>query len=558
MTIFVSHRCTCISEKTKYDNMEDHLKLALTFSGGGYRAATFHLGTLSYLHTVKTYDSNLLQHVVALSTISGGTLTGLRYMLALSRGESIEQVFEDLYRFFTEVDLATIAMNNLSTYGKDQSASLIRTMAEIYNEKLFDGARLGTLIDKLNKIHIEHFSANATDFIHGLPFRFQITKSTSVKQELDTGYGLIGNNKTRIPRKVARHIRLSEVLATSSCFPSGFEPLVFPTDFNLGESEDVKEFIEKTKPFGIMDGGIVDNQGIEPILLAEQRMKTQAAEKNGKQLDLIIISDVSSPYMDAYEPSDLQIPKSISRLSLKRLSTNLWIAGTIATVITAASIIYSPTSFLSGALFILWLLTTIALIGYFILRKKLIKTIKGSIVGSCVSSVMNLKFGDIATLLVNRVNSVLLLVSSVFMKHLRRMNYRSTYNDKEWKNRCIMNGVYELRPGENWESKAKGKQFPAYLKPSEAIQENSRKASAMGTTLWFTPNDMEEGVHDALIAAGQYNICWNLLEYIEIIKKDPENTGPHHKTILACEQQLRADWEQFQQDPLCKLKEWKK
>lgn len=28
--------------------MENKLKIALTFSGGGYRAATFHLGTLSY------------------------------------------------------------------------------------------------------------------------------------------------------------------------------------------------------------------------------------------------------------------------------------------------------------------------------------------------------------------------------------------------------------------------------------------------------------------------------------------------------------------------------
>lgn len=44
--------------------MEDKLKLALTFSGGGYRAGTFHLGTLSYLHAVKVGDSTLLKHVV--------------------------------------------------------------------------------------------------------------------------------------------------------------------------------------------------------------------------------------------------------------------------------------------------------------------------------------------------------------------------------------------------------------------------------------------------------------------------------------------------------------
>lgn len=533
--------------------MEDKLKLALTFSGGGYRAATFHLGTLSYLHTVKTGSSTLLQHVVALSTISGGTITGLRYILGLSRNESVETIFNDLYEFFTKVDLATVAMNNLSTYGKGQSASLIRTMAEIYNEKLFDGARLGTLMDNHDQIHIEHFSANATDFTHGLPFRFQVTRNTSVKQELETGYGLIGNNKIRVPRKVARHIRLSEVLGTSSCFPSGFEPLVFPTDFEMGDSQEVKEFIADKTPFGIMDGGIVDNQGIEPILLAEQRMETQLPGCEGKCLDLIMISDVSSPYMNAYTPSDLRVQNVIGKLSLKRLSTNLWITGAIVTAITAASIIYSPASFISGALAVVWLLTMLALIGYSIIKKKIVSFAKNSIVRDSIPSVMNLKFGDIATLLTNRVNSVLLLVSSVFMKHLRRMNYRSAYNDKEWKNRCIMNGVYELRPGEVWEAKIRNKQLPAYLKPSELIQQNSQKAAAMGTTLWFTKDEIENGVHDALIAAGQYNICWNLLEYIDIIKKDPENTNAHHQVILACEEQLIADWEDFQKNPLCKL-----
>ena len=72
-----------------------------------------------------------------------------------------------------------------------------------------------------------------------------------------------------------------------------------------------------------------------------------------------------------------------------------------------------------------------------------------------------------------------------------------------------------------------------------------------------TQEEKEAGVHDSLIAAGQYTICWNLLEYIETIKKDPSNTNEHHQLILACEEQLRKDWEKFQKDPLCGLAEWK-
>lgn len=44
--------------------MKDNLRIALTFSGGGYRAATFHLGALSYLHSVKVGEFTLLDHVL--------------------------------------------------------------------------------------------------------------------------------------------------------------------------------------------------------------------------------------------------------------------------------------------------------------------------------------------------------------------------------------------------------------------------------------------------------------------------------------------------------------
>lgn len=536
--------------------MENKLKIALTFSGGGYRAATFHLGALSYLHTIKVGESNLLERVVALSTISGGTITGLRYMLGLTRHESVEEIFNELYDFFTKVDLATIAMNNLSGYGEEQCASLIRTMAEVYNKELFAGAVLGDLMDKVGAIHICHFAANATDFVNGLAFRFQATENTGKPGA--PGHGIVGNNKIRIPREVARHIRLSEILACSSCFPSGFEPLIFPKDFELGDSEEVKNYISRIEPFGIMDGGVVDNQGIEPILLAEERMARCAGSTDGKCLDLVIISDVASPYMKPYSPSTFCLPKSVGNLSLKKLTVRFWIAGIAATGIVAASYVFTSVSFLSGFLTALWLLLIGIFILYGVLKKKLVRIAKTTVIQDSVMSVLNLPFKDIATLVANRVSSVLVLVSSVFMKHLRRLGYRAVYQDTTWYNRSIMNGVYELRPDESWVAKLKYGQLPEYLKPSDAIQQNSKKAAGMGTTLWFTQQEKENGMPDALIAAGQYTVCWNLLEYIENIKKDPTNTNEHHQQILACEERLREDWEKFQKNPLCKLGDWKK
>ena len=76
----------------------------------------------------------------------------------------------------------------------------------------------------------------------------------------------------------------------------------------------------------------------------------------------------------------------------------------------------------------------------------------------------------------------------------------------------------------------------------------------MGTTLWFSEEEKKEGIHDAIIAAGQYTICFNLLEYIDYIKRNPANLNEQHQYIISLEDRLRADWEEFKKDPMCKAK----
>ena len=60
--------------------------LALCLSGGGYRAAAFHLGTLHYFDRV-----GLLGNLGALSTISGGSLLGGMYLLSLADDEPFDR-----------------------------------------------------------------------------------------------------------------------------------------------------------------------------------------------------------------------------------------------------------------------------------------------------------------------------------------------------------------------------------------------------------------------------------------------------------------------------------
>ena len=55
----------------------------------------------------------------------------------------------------------------------------------------------------------------------------------------------------------------------------------------------------------------------------------------------------------------------------------------------------------------------------------------------------------------------------------------------------------------------------------------------MDTTLWFTADDKLNETPEALFACGQYNICMNLLEYINKLKTDMTNTTAAHQIYHA-------------------------
>ena len=268
-------------------------------SGGGYRAATFHLGTLSFLNNIHVgKEKTLLDCVSVMSTVSGGTITGLRYMLALAKKEEVDGMIKNLYDFLFHEDLVEDAFANIEKGRTDNGTSLIKLMASIYDEKLFNGAVMGDLMDRVDDIPVKHFSANATDFSNGLPFRFQVTE-TRMTEKTRSAFGIFGNNEHRLGQDIARQITLGEALACSSCFPSGFEPMVFPDDFKVSQKDNAA----RIDSFGSMDGGIVDNQGIEPILLAEERIRKSEKDRTDKALELVIVSDVASPYLKGYSPN---------------------------------------------------------------------------------------------------------------------------------------------------------------------------------------------------------------------------------------------------------------
>lgn len=246
-------------------------EIAISLSGGGYRAAMFHLGTLSYLNHIQLPNGKSLLDVVnTISTISGGSITGLWYMMHVCKGEDIDTCFKNLFQILCNVDLPQSVLNSFLEENNTND-SLIRETIHFYDKVFFQGQTFGLLMDSVEKIHIHHYSANGTDFSNGIAFRFQASRAIqNAKPEFR--YGFIGNAKHKIPRDIAAKIKLSEILAVSSCFPGGFEPVVFPNDFEFYKEDSIREKFRNKESFDLMDGGIVDNQGIEPLLLANQQM----------------------------------------------------------------------------------------------------------------------------------------------------------------------------------------------------------------------------------------------------------------------------------------------
>jgi predicted acylesterase/phospholipase RssA len=282
-------------------------KIALSCSGGGYRAASFHLGTMSYLNHVKLGGNPLLEQVKLISTVSGGSITGVVYALMKQDGKSFDEIYHFLLERLINIDLLHQGFEMLNPTATwpyvYKRKNLINVFAEQYDQAFTNGASMG-VFDKMNS-HLEAVVFNSTEFENAVNFRFR-----------NGGWSYSGNFYNRIPANQLREVKLSDVMATSSCFPGGFEPMCWPDDFVHTQSPNLEALAAKNaaadvSPLGIMDGGIYDNQGIDSIL----RYKENSEQP---YFDLIILSDVASPDMKPYVPFKEKPKTGFRALTLRK------------------------------------------------------------------------------------------------------------------------------------------------------------------------------------------------------------------------------------------------
>ncbi|MEM8711060.1 MAG: patatin-like phospholipase family protein, partial [Planctomycetota bacterium] len=109
--------------------------IALSLSGGGFRAAGFHLGVLTVLQR-----AGLLDQVRVLSTASGGTLLGARWLIGKVRGES----FSDTHFEFAKYLQTAEPLRGAARRAARERLTLTQAIAEEFEEHLFDDSRFAS------------------------------------------------------------------------------------------------------------------------------------------------------------------------------------------------------------------------------------------------------------------------------------------------------------------------------------------------------------------------------------------------------------------------------
>lgn len=504
--------------------------LAVSMSGGGYRAAAFHLGTLRFLHRV-----DLLKDVVGLSTVSGGTICGMAWVVSAIDGKSFGEFHAEFSAYLRRTNVIQQALQGLTgdrDHGSQAWASLIRSAADVYaRPDLFGDRRFAEVLGS-GRLQLEEAIFNSTEFHTGLDFRFRRS---------DNERALLGNPNYRLPKQVAQHVRLADIVAASSCFPGGFEPLVFPQQFHWPREypldaalSDLGADFQTGLP--LMDGGIYDNQGLDSLLLAFDESSACT----------LLISDVSAPNTRMYDmPAN---PTSRGWITLNGVSWMGW--GLLALALAAAVILawhgaeearVGDWTWQDYFLYLVPGLFTAAVAGALVWVRRRVRDVNALLAKQvdvqAWPSFRRLTVPEFVQMLSLRAGSLLALTSSIFMARVRGLVYKQAYSDRDFKKRRISNLIYALTT-----PRAKLFTEHPWLEPRPHLVALAQQAERMPTTLWFT-NDRE---FYTVEGAGEATVCFVLLRHIVLDRAGEYETEglPLHALYT----RLRREWEVFQRD----------
>ncbi len=500
--------------------------IALSLSGGGFRAAGFHLGVLTALQRV-----NLLSQVRVLSTASGGSLVGARWLLGLARDEPFEETHYELSRYLLEAQPLRQAVRRAAK----ERITLTQGFAEVLEDSLFDDSRFSsaTLREILeSRTHIEEGSFNATVGRTGQPFRFTFSRGNSAR---------IGNQNRHLPRKVAQHLRMSDIVAASAAFPGAFEPMVMPNDFTFPDAElagaAVEEFTGGAQ--GLVDGGVYDNQSISAMLLAAKRFDNSPSPEN---IDLFLVSDAERKL----EAPVARIPRKkrrwIPMLRIWHLSVLSWLAvlGAGASIyliwqkVLAERAIHDfrwPNDAIAFGVPIVVAVVLILVILYArLVLAKTMRPIKAHVGNKAWRSIKRLRVRDAVEAIQTRATTLEGVAAYAFPQRVRSLVYQSVWGNSLLKGRRVACHVYELL-GDSF------KHVDGLYDPKPSLLQCIKRASRLPTGLELSaPDELDD-----LQVTGQATAIANLIEFLEGTHGRVRSKWPLE--VLELDGLLREDWE---------------
>jgi NTE family protein len=236
------------------DGAEKRIGLAL--SGGGFRAAAFHLGVMRHLEKL-----GLLGKLDLISCVSGGSIAGGTLVAHWGQADVLEKL--DTYLRTRSIAVAS-AIGGLF----DPFETRLDKLAKTYDRDLFAGLTLSGLRNG-PRIYF-----NATNLSTGNAFFF-VAGGGKPEELGEYELGVVP----------APNFPVSHAVAASSAFPPVFGPLRLDPDvYPPGASV---EYVTLT------DGGIYDNMGVNPLLRVARN-----------RLDYMIVSDGGFPFHTDTQPTE--------------------------------------------------------------------------------------------------------------------------------------------------------------------------------------------------------------------------------------------------------------
>lgn len=542
-------------------------RIALAASGGGFRAAAYTLGTLSYLNRIQFKQASLLNRVSYVASVSGGAITTAFYGKSLVDGTQFD-VFYRQMRSFLEKDgllqeVYKVLQEDAYWQNSTKRRNLINAFAIVYDRWL-SGLTLTQLHALQENTHLKEICFNATEFSKGLPFRFQ-TQQQGTSNRLGNQFLSVIPTNTQA-RQTANRMKVGDIIAAASCFPAGFEPILFPDDFtheNLTRVE-LEKAMTKAEPFGLMDGGITDNQAVGSVQLAQDRRQPRPNQMDSSSFDLLLVTDVSNLYSPTYVPTNEKKAEQLKGVRIGQFYRLLQLSPFLT--VLSAVLLFVPNFWIHtiGALFILpsaiiWILTNWIRKGLRQLEANIVKNKSLSwkaVIEPYGRYFLNLPLSILNTMLSDRLNTVIILASDLFLKRIRRGDFERLFEDPAWRHRRASNFIYELSQSnrQNREERLGNDDWRGALKdslsPSEKVEKMAETARLMSTTLWFDP--AHEQALEAIIATGQFTTCYNLIQYLCRLERNsaysslPQVDQMH---LMQLKTDLIADWQQFNQQP---------